>query len=221
MTHCSGDPALADVLRSVFAGARRLGLIGGGSSDAHIEHAEGYVAVLRAEFPAYRDESGPVALRVLDLGSGAGIPGLVVALALPSARVTLLDASAKRAAFLRDAVDRLGVGGRCAVLHGRAEELGRHTSLREAFTAVTARSFGGPAVTVECAAPFLRLGGVLVTSEPPDRPDRWPSVPLATVGMGTVTMVRGRYGYAVLHKGDATPERFPRRVGVPAKRPLF
>lgn len=211
----------ADSLRAVLEDACRLGFTGPGPADDHVAHAEGFVEVLRAEWGSQADEAGREPLRVLDLGSGAGLPGLVVALAVPSAWVALLDASTKRAAFLHEAVDRLGVADRCVVLGGRAEELGRDLSLRETFGLVTARSFGAPPVTVECAAPFLRVGGLLVTSEPPDRPGRWPAAPLESIGMGTATVVRCNYTYAVLRKVGTISLRFPRRTGIPAKRPLF
>jgi 16S rRNA (guanine527-N7)-methyltransferase len=90
---------------------------------------------------------------------------------------------------------------------------------------VVARSFGSPAVTAECAAPFLEVGGILVVSEPPDRGAsvRWPVEGLADLGLAPVASGghRGRFGYQVVEKQVPTPDRFPRRTGIPAKRPLF
>jgi 16S rRNA (guanine527-N7)-methyltransferase len=101
---------------------------------------------------------------------------------------------------------------------------------------VLARSFGRPAVVAECAAPLLRPGGWLVVSEPPgsspeDRPDlpsdppgegpRWPAEPLGQLGLTPDQLVHEEFDYQTLRQADPCPERFPRRDGVPAKRPLF
>jgi 16S rRNA (guanine527-N7)-methyltransferase len=164
--------------------------------------------------------------RVLDLGSGGGVPGLVLGVQRTDLRLTLLDVGARRCAFLRQAVISLaGLADRVDVVEGRAELLGRDASLRGAFDAVVSRSFGSPAVTAECAAPFLKVGGRLLVSEPPD-PDasdrRWPSDGLALVGLCD----EGRrdeagYGVRVLTQELPCPDVYPRRVGVPGKRPLF
>jgi 16S rRNA (guanine527-N7)-methyltransferase len=103
--------------------------------------------------------------------------------------------------------------------------LARDDRFRQKFEVVTARSFGSPAVTVECGAPLLGVGGVMVVSEPPGDADerRWPEEGLAQVGLVRASRLRldDRFGYQVLVKSGETPERYPRRVGVPSKRPLF
>ena len=131
----------------------------------------------------------------------------------------LLDANARRGAFLEQVIGDLELGDRVTVAVERAERAARQMGWRGAFDLVVARSFGSPAVTAECAVGFLRPGGRLVVSEPPaDTGDRWPEGPLA--GLGLVD--RGRMGQVrVLEQANAVPERFPRRVGVPTKRPLW
>jgi 16S rRNA (guanine527-N7)-methyltransferase len=195
---------LVDVLER----ARTLGVLGPGPVEAHIAHADGFVR-------AVADRLGPV----LDLGSGAGVPGLVVACARPDLEVALLDSQARRVALLEEAVDALGLGARVRVLHGRAEHLARDPDLRSGFDVVTARSFGPPAVVAECGAGFLGRGGRLVVSEPPDGPDRWPADELALLGLRTTPCATP--GVAVLEQFAPCPERYPRRNGQPAKRPLF
>jgi 16S rRNA (guanine527-N7)-methyltransferase len=221
---------LADVLDE----ARSAGFLGPGPVDAQIRHAEGFAAVARrlldpdagpaSEGPGER----PAAVRaqVLDLGSGGGLPGLVVAESWPEASVVLLEAQGRRAAFLGRAVEGLGLGDRVAVRQARAEDFGRDPAGRSRFDVVTARSFGPPAVVAECAAPLLRTGGWLVVSEPPDQSDaeavlRWPAEPLARLGLRPGERLRAAFGYRVLRQAEPCPERFPRRNGVPAKRPLF
>jgi 16S rRNA (guanine527-N7)-methyltransferase len=154
----------------------------------------------------------------------------------------LLEAGARRARFLSDAVRELGLSGRAEVLHARAEVAGRDGALRAGFEVVTARSFGPPAVVAECAAPLLRRGGHLIVAEPPAQDpvdnetpggdvggvtsgsgteDRWPPEQLRKVGLEPMAAVHEGFSYHVLRQAHSCPDRYPRRDGVPAKRPLF
>lgn len=189
--------------------ARALGLLGPGPARDHLEHARAFIAALT-------DVRG----LVVDLGSGGGVPGLPVLVARPDLRLVLVDASARRGAFLRTAVAALDAADRAEVVVGRAEEVGRGW-LRGAADAVIARSFGPPATTAECAAPLLRSGGRLVVSEPPDPADRWPAAGLGLLGLRTVGAPTGSPRIQALEQVVPCPETYPRRNGVPAKRPLF
>jgi 16S rRNA (guanine527-N7)-methyltransferase len=184
--------------------------VGPGPLPPHLDHAAALGAAVEPDVPD----------RALDLGSGAGLPGLVLALRWPASRWVLLDANERRCAFLGWAVAELGVGERVAVVRARAEEAAHRPAERAHYALVTARSFGGPAVVAECAAGFLRTGGLLVVSEPPDPVgDRWPAPGLEPLGLRPDD--RQEPGFVRLRQHDACPPRFPRRVGVPAKRPLF
>ena len=90
----------------------------------------------------------PPSGRVLDLGSGGGLPGLVLATARPELELTLLEARQRACRFLREAVAELGLTG-VEVVESRAEEAARRPGLRESFDAVVSRSFGPPAATAE------------------------------------------------------------------------
>jgi 16S rRNA (guanine527-N7)-methyltransferase len=225
------EPAHPPELRRILEEARAAGFLGPGPVDTHLRHAEGFVAVCRRLWP-----DGPTPPVLLDLGSGGGLPGLVVATRWPEATLVLLDAQGRRTAFLSDAVRRLGLGARVSVRQGRAEAAGRDPLLRGHFDGVLARSFGRPAVVAECAAPLLGSGGWLVVSEPPgsppDRPPdlpsdpsgealRWPAQPLRQLGLVPGELVHEGFDYQTLRQAEPCPERFPRRDGVPAKRPLF
>ena len=207
-------------LRELLAEARAAGFLGPGPLEPQLRHAEGFAAVARHLSPA-----GPA--RLVDLGSGGGLPGLVVAVGWPDAAVALLEANGRRAAFLRRAVDRLGLASRVRVLEERAEVCGRQEGLRAGFDGALARSFGRPAVVAECAAPLLKPGGWLVVSEPPrtdsdeDRDVRWPSEPLRQLGLEPAEIIHGDFEFRALRQAGRCPERFPRRNGVPAKHPLF
>lgn len=163
------------------------------------------------------------ATRCLDLGSGGGIPGLVLACVDAGLTAVLLDARRRCCRFLREAAADLGLEERVVVVEERAETAARRPDLRGQVDAVVARSFGPPAVTAECAAGFLRLGGCLVVSEPPDAagPARWPATGLDTLGFSPPARCGGsEASFARLEK-QRDDERWPRRVGIPAKRPLW
>lgn len=207
-----------DALVPVLEEARRLGFLGPGPVEPHVAHAGGFAAALEEEAGA-----GWFPRWAVDLGSGAGLPGLPLALAYPRAQWVLVEVSVRRAAFLRAAVAELTLGERVTVVEERAEVVGRAPACRGRFDLVVARSFGPPAVFAECAAPLLRPGGWAVVSEPPGgAPARWPAHGLAQLDMAPGPAVSaGGAAYQVLRQVAACPERWPRRTGVPGKRPLF
>ena len=209
-----------DLLLPVLEEARRLGFLGPGPVSPHVDHADGYAAAFEA---GAAEAAGGSPARAADLGSGAGLPGLPLALHFVETRWTLVEASVRRAAFLRVAVADLGLGDRVTVVEERAEVVGRAPDYRGSFDLVVARSFGSPAVLAECAAPLLHVDGLAIVSEPPGgEPGRWPAEGLARLGMTPGPSVRaGGAAYQVLRQELPCPERWPRRVGVPAKRPLF
>lgn len=213
------DPtaALAAVAR-VLAVSREYGFLGPGAIEDHVEHAAGFDRVL-----CRLSTRGGGIGRVLDLGAGGGLPGLVLAALDPARQLWLLDGSVRRCGFLRRAVVELGWEARIEVVEGRAEERAHDEALRGTFDAVVARSFGPPAVLAECAAGFLVAGGWLVVSEPPDGDGsgRWEPAGLARLGFGTAAVVREVFGFATIPLQGPCPEGYPRKVGVPAKRPLF
>jgi 16S rRNA (guanine527-N7)-methyltransferase len=203
------DPAGSPALLAQLERARSLGLLGPGPVEDHLSHAAGFLAAL-----------GDVTGCVVDLGSGGGVPGLPIALARPDLRLVLVDAAARRGAFLADAIAGLDLAERVRVVVGRAEVLGRG-DLRGTADAVVARGFGPPAATAECGAPLLRVGGLLVVSEPPEDAPRWPDAGISQLGLARRGAPTGSPRVQVLEQVSACPQNFPRRDGVPAKRPLF
>lgn len=208
-SHRPDDPAVRDALQAVLERARDRGLLGPGPVEAHLANAAAFARACPTP-PA----------RALDLGSGGGVPGLVLATTWPASTWVLLDAMVRRCAFLREAVADLELTGRVAVCEDRAERAGRDEAHRGAFDLVTARSFARPAVTAECAAPFLRVGGTLLVSEPPDAPDRWDGVAELGMEAGGLVVEAGAH-IRVLAQRAPCSLRYPRRVGVPDKRPLW
>jgi 16S rRNA (guanine527-N7)-methyltransferase len=197
--------ALLEVLR----GAQRIGLLGSGPVEAHVDHATSWAAVLEPQ-------------SFLDLGSGAGIPGLVLLESWPAVTGVLLDGQARRVAWLRAAIARLGLAARADVVEGRAEILGADPRHRERFGLVVARGFGPPAVTAECGAAFVRVGGTLSVSEPPHAESRWPEGPLDDLGLGIPRrVVHGGRSFVILPKTSSLAKAFPRRQTLQRQAPLW
>jgi len=206
-------------LLEVLERSRSLGFLGPGAVGVHVDHADGFAAGI---------DRAPT--RFLDLGSGGGVPGLVLARRWPESRAVLLDARERRCAFLRDAAQDLHLAERVAVVWARAEEAGHRDELRGGFDLVVARGFGPPAVTAECGAPFLRLGGTLAVSEPPEQDAavaprdvsvRWVPAGLAQLGLTVGRSWTDGYRYQALEQVEPCPPRYSRKPGIPAKRPLF
>jgi 16S rRNA (guanine527-N7)-methyltransferase len=167
-------------------------------------------------------------VRLVDVGSGAGFPGLVIKIARPNIDVTLIEATGKKVAFLRHAIEVLGLEG-IEALHGRAEELGQDRQYRGRYDLATARAVAALPVLVELCLPLLRVGGRALFPKGAEL-----GTELAE-GERAAAMVGGRIEKAdVLPGGEdepvtrlviaakigETPNRFPRRSGVPAKEPL-
>lgn len=157
--------------------------------------------------------------RCLDLGSGAGVPGLLLALARPDTTWVLLDSHTRRMAFVERYCEQFGVQQRVTAVCTRAEIAARDCAFRGQFDAVTARGFGVPAVTAECAAGFLKDEGLLLVSDPEETPLRWVNESLAQLGMRYEQSAEPYL--ASLRQSFSCPDRFPRRQGIPKKRPLF
>lgn len=196
-------------LIAVLEESREWGFLGPGSLEAQIEHSLGFARVTSPPGSA------------VDLGSGGGVPGLVLARKWPDSQWLLVDSSERRTQFLAEAVSRLGWDDRVTVLRSRAEDAGRDPGFRAQADLVVARSFAAPGPTAECAAPFLRVGGTLLVSEPPhDTEGRWPDA-VSQLGLRFVETRRGPPHIAVLIQEIECPEAYPRPSGRPAKRPLF
>ena len=180
-----------------------------------IEHASGFSRVWDEVATAPPSE-------FLDLGSGGGLPGLVL-FERWGCPATFVDSMVKRTSFLEEVLHWEGAPSTGEVINGRAEVLARSPDLEARYPLVTARSFGPPSVTAECAVRFLRLDGVLIVSEPPDDEDvsRWDGTGLAKLGMRSEGRVRQGAAFQILRKVAATPRAYPRDTGIPGKNPLF
>lgn len=177
------------------------------------------------------DIGGDVAMlstvRLVDVGTGGGFPGLPLAIVRPRIAVTLLDATAKKIAFLRRVADDLGLTNVTA-LALRAEEAGHDPTLRGQADIVTARAVARLAVLAEYCLPLLRPGGWLIALKAGDLADELAEGTRALAPLGgtlrevTPVPLPELPGHVLVRveKTGETPAAYPRRPGVPAKRPL-
>ena len=166
--------------------------------------------------------------RVLDVGSGAGFPGVPLKLVFPGIRLELLEATGKKTAFLRELVGELELPD-VAVHTGRAEDLAHDVSLRGAFDVVLARGVAKLAALVEVTLPFLRVGGVLVAHKSATADAEATAAAKAVRVLGGATpdvhpvvapgLEDGRT-LVVVEKVAGTPKGYPRRAGMPVKHPI-
>jgi 16S rRNA (guanine527-N7)-methyltransferase len=156
--------------------------------------------------------------RVVDVGSGGGAPGMVIAIAHPEVVVTLLEADARKGAFLTHAAGLLGVAA-VSVVTERAETAGHDAALRERFDVAVSRATAPAPVLCELALPFVRVGGALF-AQVSDAPGDAVRCRAAAVACGGEPPQALEADVLCVPKASPTPPAYPRRVGVPSRRPL-
>ena len=159
-------------VEEVLTTAQRVGTLGDRPIPEVIEHAQAFVAALA-------DVTGTV----IDIGTGAGVPGLVIAQERPDLALVLADRRATRMDALQMGVSGLGWEDRITVLTCDIADLGKQPEHAGQYDAVVCRGFGSPEVTAPLARPLLKNGGTLIVSEPPSpKPSRWTSELLEKTG---------------------------------------
>jgi len=166
--------------------------------------------------------------RLIDIGSGAGFPGLAIKIARPEVAIIMVEAIHKKVGFIEECIQGLKLEGIQAIT-GRAEEMGRQAGWRESFDYATCRAVGHLAIVVEYCLPLLKLGGLLIAQKglEGDQEVREAGKGIRELG-GRIEEVRwisnqllpGRC-LILIRKEQTTPDRYPRRVGIPKKRPLI
>lgn len=168
-------------------------------------------------------------LRLLDVGSGAGFPGLPLAIAFPHWRVTLLEATGKKTRFQEAAIEAMGLTNAHA-LNGRAEELAHAKEHRGQYDVVTARAVAALPTLLEYCAPFVRVGGVVIAPKKGDLAAEAAAGARAAILLGarllpTINITtpglagEGR-ALLVARQQRTCPPQYPRAGGAPQKRPL-
>lgn len=165
---------------------------------------------------------------LIDVGTGAGFPGIPLKIAYPHLRLVLLDSLNKRVTFMKESVAELGLRG-VECVHGRAEEAARKPMFRESFDVATARAVARLNVLAEYCLPFVRVGGRFVALKGADVKEE---VEQARPGVRTLggeapdsislslPEQMGERHLIVVTKERPTPKAYPRKAGTPARNPL-
>ena len=164
---------------------------------------------------------------LLDIGTGAGMPGIPLKLVYPRARLVLLDSVAKKTAFLTHVVGELGLEG-VEILTRRAEDIGHLTDYRETFDLVVCRAVSQLAAVAELTLPFCRIGGLAVVPKKDSVEGELSQAGRAIdILGGRLKGVREvpikqleQHVLVIMEKTSTTPPAYPRRAGLPSKRPL-
>jgi len=166
--------------------------------------------------------------RVIDVGSGAGFPGLPLKILHPHTHLTLVESVGKKAAFLEHMVQVLGLSG-VEVLNERVEDIGQEKEHRELYDWALARALAPMPTLAEYLFPLVRLGGFVLAQKGPAAPMELENAEnsISILGGGNPQLIKvnlpnideTRY-LVISEKIKSTPEKYPRRVGMPAKRPL-
>lgn len=174
------------------------------------------------------DAACPAGEEAVDIGTGGGIPGIPLAIARPEIRWTLIDATAKKVAFLQDVITALTLPN-VVLYHGRVEELAHEPHMRDRYRVLTARAVSSLSALLELGLPLVRTGGTLLLPKGPDIADELAAArqaagmlggriiandPLPDAGTGVDTTL------VVVTKERETPAAYPRRAGLPARSPL-
>ncbi len=165
---------------------------------------------------------------LIDVGTGGGIPGIPLKIVLKQARAVLLDSVAKKTAFVQHAVTALGLD-RTEVVTGRAEALAHQPGYRQTFHLAVCRAVSKLAAIAELTLPFLQEGGLAIIYKKGDIQQELTQAGRAIETLGGRTKevrridLEGLEGHClvVLEKAAPTPPRFPRRAGMPEKRPIL
>ena len=177
---------------------------------------------------ALKQPMGDVGFRIIDVGSGAGLPGIPLKILLPDIKLVLLDSTAKKANFLHHLERKLGLDN-IEVVVGRAEGIAREAKYREKFELVLSRAVAPLPTLVELTLPFCTIGGCFVAQKKGaiDREISRATRVISLLG-GSLREVKrveleefsDERWLIIIDKVSPTPEQYPRRTGIPEKRPL-
>ncbi len=166
--------------------------------------------------------------RVIDVGTGAGFPGLPLKIAFPEIDLVLADSVGKKLSFLDAVIEKLKLSG-VSTVHGRAEDLARESAYRQQFDLCVSRAVADLSVLAEYCLPFVRIGGCFVAYKSADAEEEAKRADRAVFSLGGeredmvfYTLPGAREGRSLIRvrKTKETPRRYPRKAGKPEKDPL-
>jgi 16S rRNA G527 N7-methylase RsmG len=204
------------VLHEILKKAQQFNFLGNPPIDDHIRNANGFLHVIQ------NLSKGMNEAKLYDLGSGGGVPALILIQKLEKWNFVLLERKEKRANFLLEAINVLNAVSRVEVICDEVENVARVQKHEFSADFVTARAFGPPTVTAECACRLLKQGGHLVVSEPPQETGRWTNKKLSVTGLTPINYLQFEDStFQVLQQVEKPEDNLPRKPGTPRKRPLW
>ncbi len=165
---------------------------------------------------------------ILDIGTGAGFPGIPIKIAFPDTEITLLDSLNKRVNFLNEVIRELELDSICA-LHGRAEDFAKKKEMREQFNFCVSRAVANLSSLSEFCLPYVKIGGSFISykSEKAMEELELSSNAISILGGGNVKTdefflprTDFKRTFVIIEKVKETPEKYPRKAGTPIKQPL-
>ncbi len=167
-------------------------------------------------------------LTVIDVGTGAGFPGLALKIAYPNLQVTLLDSLNKRIQFLDAVIEKLELTG-VETIHGRAEDFAKAGKLRETFDLCVSRAVANLSTLSEYCLPFVKVGGQFISYKSEKITEEMTAAENAIRILGGKVAKQVEFqlpesdiyrNLFVIEKGKETPKKYPRKAGLPSKEPL-
>lgn len=206
-------------LEEAWGPARAAGVLGTAPIEVLVEHTVGFAQAVCSAFSA---EFSSFEGRIIDVGTGAGLPGVVLAALLPRVDVTLVDASERRLDHVRRAARALEVQDRTTVIHARGDELSRDAVHRGAYDVAVARLLADPAESLEQLVPFVRPGGQVVLATATDALERWRSLPCPLLPTTEAALLETAAGwFASVGVTAEVPSGVPRREKTRRRSPAF
>jgi 16S rRNA (guanine527-N7)-methyltransferase len=167
-------------------------------------------------------------IKLIDVGTGAGFPGVPLKIARPDIEIVLLDSLKKRVAYLSHLIKETGLRG-ISVVHGRAEDFGHNKQFREKFDVAVSRAVAKLSALTELCLPFVKTGGMMIALKGPGLQEENEEAGKAIIELGgefvelveiKLPVTEDKRILALIKKATNSPAKYPRRAGIPERKPI-